>query len=991
MPSIALKSIARAYRNAPSVTITTAYLPISLITPSSNPCPELAQQHRKRTSPLIRRFASTNRPNLSHPESKNDRWKRPYTQDDAISYPLRSRRHWNPDAWEALLDRYLPRALRARGQGPLSHVENDHLLPIEGVASVLACARKEANVDLLSYLGVYKERWEAVFWLVKTMLDRCPSYFLVKQQAAKLPSMLWKQHDRALEERTLQHITLKSPVTSSRLSLDERLAGDSLGSGNPSVSEYRKVLGQLWQGLGCMILQAEDRSASNPNRAIIMSCVLQILAYMHHSGILSDSIYNYETTRGKSAIQRPPTLYRLSSRIMNVLSDVAWKTHWIGEIEKAESDGHELSLPRVQPQMPYVGAEVWLDLVLWASIEGGWVTEAAWLVAQIERRRPNPELQWSVVSWDDISTAKEPEIKWTTILKKQIDRSRLNQATGINIANNRGSLRSIEMGARTISREVVLAIMDGLVNTASMDSHRYGNTLMQIQQYLLSCKSLLESGKPEISPDQLNSLILRAIESSAIDTRRQPGYFQPLLEILPKKAQARDPRLFNSSSMDEFSAAVLGLQHRSLDGFARQTDLYRSLQALKSIQDIVDTNRDTYIQEFADVLRERLVQGSENLDTATNHDRRHAPMLYPELPPYAVEAFLDLLVETKNIELGKWLLFNEDIDGGLMSPNLFSESSLQPALLRFATVTADDHLLVRVLENLQVPLSHSILHALLGCQVSLNKWNAVEGILKHFRDTDGMAWAADDAMRIAAAILSLEKKDAHAKGVELLQARGILQDLVQGEFNSPRNQAQVPDLRELRSANQLGRIFRSVTGSLSTIDLGPQGYLGRGAYSISIAAEAFRILLDTVVECHGPAAGMRLWKQWCRNPSRSRPSKTATISSANGGGEQIVEPTASMLRLILRPVIRELRDTSRSVTSVPKTEDPRASHEEVPSESSNAVVSDNEDRNLNESPLVLDELLSIFDWGYNVSKTLGFTEDKVFGEDPASLRRFMHR
>lgn len=991
MPSTALKSFVRAFRNASAISTTSTSLPSFLIPAYTKARLELAWQHQKRTGAHDRQFASFNSPKLPTSDSAKHQSENIQPQDDGVRLLLSSRRQSKPEAWEALLDRHLPHALRMHGTAPIPEARIDHPLPIKGVASVLAGARKAARIDLLSYIGVYRERWEAVFWLVKTMLEGCPPYSILQQQAEKLPVALWNTRGCTIDETTSDHIRVKLPHPSSHLSLDDFVGRDSPST--MGVSAHRQVLGELWQGLGCMILQAEDLTASNPNRGIIMSHVLQILAHMHHSGILSDSIYNYESTGDKLLTRRPPTLYLLSSRILSVLSDVAWKSHWAGEMEKAISYGYELPPPRVQPQLPYVGSEVWLELVLWSSIEGGWVTEAAWLVGEIERRRPNPELQWSVISWEEVSTAERPQLTLTAIVKMQIDRARLNQATGINIAN-RGSLRSIEMGARTISCEVVLAIMDGLVNTATVDSHLYGNTLGKVRHHLSSCKSLLESGRPELDPGQLNALILRAYESSAVDSRQQPDHLRSLLRILPNKARPRDYKppdsSFSSNNVD-FSAAVLGLQHRCLDGFARQENLSGSLQVLRSIQDIIDANRDIYIQEFADGLKDWLARGSESPDITIDRDQRNVPMLYPEIPPYAVEAVLNLLVETKNFELGKWLLFNEDVDGGVMSPNIYSEISLQPSLLRFATATADDHLLLRVLENLQAPLSESILHALLGCQVSLNKWNAVEGILKHFRDTDGMAWAIADAMRIAAAIVALELRDGHLSGDQLLQARGVLQDLVQGEFNSPRNQAQVPDLRELRRANQLGRMFQSVAGSLSTMSLGPKGYLGRGAYSISIPPADFSILLDSVVTYHGPVAGQVLWEQWCSGWNMSSLSKISIAMSENNGGDRVVQPTASMLRLVLRPVIEDLKQAIRPLSPASKTGKSRAYQGDVLSDSSDPIISNEQLERLKADKLISKESLSIFNWGMNMCRNLGFAEDKIFAEVPASLRHLVNR
>ena len=868
------------------------------------------------------------------------------------------------------------------------------MLPITGVAPVLASARKAGRIDLLSYIGVHKERWEAFHWLVEAMLHRCPSHAVLQKQNEKLPNPLWDTQGLTLAELTRDPIMAKRLEPSSHVLLD-KLSEEYPGSGETTALDHRQVLGQLWQGLGCMTLQAEDRTTNRPQRELIMSHVLRVLAHVHHSGILSDSIYNYESMGDGLVIRRPPTLYRLSLRIMTVLSDVAWKLHWIGEMKTAKSLGYELPPPRVQPQLPYVGTEVWLELILWASIEGGWITEAAWLVDEIERRRPDPDLQWSVVSWEELSNVEKPHLTWTALLKREIDRSRLNQATGINIAN-RGALHSIEMGARTISREVVLAIMDGLVNTASVDGRLYGTTLGKVRHQLSSCKSLLESGRPHQGCGRLDVLLLRAVESSAVNIRQEPDHLQKLLEIPSKKPYSQsqapqNPYCDSDSDSLDFPAAILGLLHKSLDGLARQANLSGSLRALRLIQDVINTNHDVFTQSFAFDLKERLAEGAENPVMFSSRVSQNPPILYPETPAYTVEALLDLLVDSKNLELGKSLLFNEEVDGGLMRPSMFSQPSLQPSLLRFATATADDHLLLKILETIQAPMPEPILHALLGCQVSLNKWEAVEAILKHFRDTDGMAWAATDAMRIAAAIVALECKDGHANRDQILQARATLQDLVQGRFNSPQKKAQIPDLEQLRKANQLGRIFRTVAGSLGTIGLGPLGYHARSSYSIRIPPGAFQILLDSVVVHQGAAAGMGLWERWCSDSNSSSPLKTVIDSTKNDMSERVVQPTASLLRLIMRPVIENMKDATRPSQSPPTSTLHRKSNGEIASESSRINHPNDQPRNAWAAKAFSRESLSMFDWGIKVYRKLGFAEDKVFGEMPASLRLLMDK
>lgn len=989
MPSTALQNFVRVLRNAPAPSISANCLRLFPTPAFLNPRYVSDGQSRRVTA--ARRFASLNGPALS--DSYNgDKSERPKVQQDGLQRLLSSRRRSNPEAWEALLDQYLPSGLRRQQEAATSNTEEDSPLPITGVASVLAGARQAASIDLLSYLGAYRERWEATDWLVKAMLHRCPPHSVLQQRTVQLPSALWNTRESTLEEVTCDSIGPLRPKPHGRLSLDE-FSGEPPGTGRMGTSEPRLVIAQLWQGLGCMILQAEDRTASNPNRGVIMSHVLRMLAHVHHSGILSDSIYNYESSDDRLVIRRPPTLYRLSMRIMTVLSDFAWKSHWIGEMETATTLGYELPPPRIQPQLPHVGAEVWLELILWALIEGGWVTEAAWLVGEMERRRPNPESQWSVISWEELSKVEKLQLSWTTALRKEIDRSRLNQATGIGIAN-RGDLQGIEMGPRTISCEVILAIMDGIVNTANVDGHVYGNTLGKVGHRLASCKSLLESRRSDLGPRQLDALILRAIESSAVDMTQQPDDLRGLLELPSIKAHHHHYKSQDSSlehlSLDS-SAAMLGLQHKSLDGLARQADLTGALRALRSIQDMINTKRDFFMQAVTYNISERLAPGSEKLDASINDDHFDTPFIPPEIPLYAVGAVLDLLIQSKNFEIGKSLMSNQNNKEGLLSPDMFSQGPLQPYLLRFAAAAADDHLLLRILEDLETPFPEPILHALLYCQVSLNKWDAVDGILRHFRDTDEMAWAVTDGMRIAAAIVALEGKDGRANRIQTSRAKSVLQRLILGEFNTAQDHAQVPDFGQVRRANQLGRILQNVAGSLSTISLGPKGLYGRSSYSVSISPEDFQILLDSVVMHQGAAAGMLLWKQWCFSPHPPSPSKTALAFSEDEGSEGVVQPTALLLRLILQPVVEDMEKGVEMSTNASTTRRSRNTKDDVAIDTSRTFTSSNQQQSLRVASLISRETLSIFDWGINMYRKLGFTEEEVSHEVPPCLRLMIDR
>ena len=980
----ALEAFSQALNSAPAASRKLRWrLPIWALGLNSGP----KLQPRLPSCSLIRPFTSVYKPPLPYGSSSRNPREAPQIKKDDPGDFVRGPMKREPKAWEAVLDQYLPQSLRTSAQKSNDGPGNPAPLSIEKVPLILDRARQAARVDLLCYIGVYQERWEALNWLVNAMLGKCPRYIDTKGFSEVLPTSLWDTKGPSLDEITRLPIRVVTPIRSS-FQLDALVGPGSIGTRARFVAESRGYLGAIWQSLGSMLLEIEDRSRGNPNRPLILTHVLQILARMHHKDVLPDSIYNYDLAENNSVLRRPPLLHLLSMKILEILSDMSWAATQAHEMKKARPEIQESAKLKVQSHLLRVGAEVWLELVLWACVEGGWISEAAWLVNEVQRRRENSERRWSVISWDEVSSRKVQSLSWIDSLKMEINLGRTNKAKEIALANRQTSNVNSDMGTRTISREVVLAIVDGLANIVS-DSHLLGNTVTKMQGYLLSCQGLLEQGKLAMDSGYINTLILRTMESSVINARRQPGYLQLLMALRPTEVRpsAMSPPLSSliRSSLLDTSAPTLGLLHRLLDCYARQGNLRGSLVTLKSMQEAIDDNRDIHIQSFADKLGRHPRQASESGEFEPEPQQNFL-MLYPEIPSYAVEAFLDLLVESKAFDLGQWILFNDEIDGGILSPSAFSDTSIQPALLRFATATANDDLLLKVLEHVEAPLPEPILHALLHCQASVNRWGGVEGILKHFRDTKGMAWTPGDAMAIAAAIPTLEWKDETRSIGHSLHAKGILQALVQGEFNTPQNRAQIPDLHEARTANQLGRIFQSVSGTLSTIELGRKGYYGRTSYSVMIPSDAFNLLLASVIQNHGSLAGIKLWERWCLEPVHWEVLDQQIVVSAGGDGtEKVVKPTVSMLRLILQPATESLQNTNSNLAKLApkKSNDSSLDQDDNPAE--NILAS----KGVRESLTVSGDSLSVFDWCMDMYKKFGFSDREILREIPPSFGRII--
>lgn len=970
----------------PSFSIATANIPAFLIPAISPECtiPKWTQRLKCRGS---RRHASVTASQYSTENNVDGHSYSKHGLPLEVEILVSSSRRLKPAAWATAIESYLPPNLRLGGEKVSEEVfQHEVLRPIHTLPEVLSQARSYCKADLLSYIGVYQERWEAVIWLVKAMMEKYPGHMEMERRSSQLPPLLWQTVDKSLDEVTDNAIQVDVPQASEvplehngrygRLSLDQHIwPYESDRWGDFHILE-RKSLGQIWQSLGTMILQAADRPAEDSSYSVIMSNVFRLLGHLHRINAFPNSIYNYVPPTDPTALQRPPTLHLLSRRIMSTLSDVEWGLQWEETITKAMSQGYELPKASVQPKIREFGPELWLDLILWACVEGGWVSEGAMIVIEMERRVASKDTRWSTISWSEICERKAPKLDWTSILKLEIDKTRLNQVGGIGIAT--GTNSHVEMGTRTVSREVVLALIDGLFNNPQSIAGDFGMTTVELRRNLIACKGLLDCNHAELDRNFMDAAVLRIFESCE-NVKEQPGSLHRFLDLMSTEVKhvTRNSGTASLAQGPEIndSTAVLGLRYRNLHGFSVDGNVQGSLRTFKKIQSFIDTRREGRILAFADELRERLGKGDDISDLTGDKVDYGALVRPPQIPLSALASFIDLIINSRLFDLGNWLLLNEDIDGGLMDPAIYSDQNLQPALLRYGTATSNSRLLTKILVGLETPLSEPVVHALLRFQIVLGRWTAVEELLEHLKNTPDMAWKPSDATTIAKAILQLEHEPSdNANADSISQALALLQNLVNGKYNTKADPSQLlPDFSQTRMANQLGRILQTLPGNLGRITTRLTGEDMRAHASADITPNAFNIILETIVDHYGSLAGQKLWDQWCRAPN-IRKQEQQPHSSA-GGRERVVIPTLYMLRSILRPVL----ESRRALHAARKEELIKTQKLKTAS-----IIAPNEKYRLN------DKDQKILDWGTSMYKKFGLSNDEINGEIPGlfpQLRR----
>lgn len=914
----------------------------------------------------------------------------------------------DPEAWAALLDPYLPMDLRIDKAIVLESIPSgQNNASIQNVLLILEKARTSypLSLDLLSYVGVHQKRWEVVTWLAKAMLRLDADSPADREELENTRITSWPNIERSLDSLTDCPIWADDIIQSveatntnlEKLTEFEHLpkAGTKLGTG------------QVWQSLGCMILQAADQLREEASCSkVITSYVFQILAHMHHTSALPSSIYRYTQTIDPFAIQKPPTLNLLSYRIMTILSDAAWNAHETEIVSEATKTGarypykdHDPTRATLQPHVREVSLSIWLDLILWCCIEGGWVMEAAWIISEMVRRENEKQLKWSVMNWDSLKKLATVKASWRLNMEQTIAKSRVNEiAGGIGIAGHGGEPPPIDIPARTISREVIMALVDGLANLSSN-----GSSSKAIQEYISICKRLLATDGFDLEPHISNCIIVRMLQSGCVDIMHEPDVVEQILQVAPlapREIEMSTSLPCGSRSFRELgittSAACTGLLHLTLFSNTVLGNLQGALRIFHKLQTSIDDNRRHVLSAFiTDVVR----QTDTKLDGQTGPaGRGESILLFSTIPVNMLAEFLDLVTDAKLFDLGRWLLYSSDVDGPAIPREFYSEPNLQPALLRFAMATADTQLEARITERLKTPVPLHILRALLHFQVAAGKWRHVEDIFIHLRDRTGTSWRPLDVMRIAKEILRMERDFRQPELIS--KAFVLLQKCFSGEFRPLRNQARASVLPEVQRMNQIFRMLKTCPGSLAQLTSPYSNIIGRPNSRTTIPTSVFNTLLEGVVESNGSAAGKALWDLWCRIPSDHgstipRHTRHADWEEA----QKVIQPNVLTLQIILRPIIQN--GIYMTMAGKHKFEKPGIAQQAMPPEWEQAfgydalvlpnteVTGNREGQTaLGSNSLVIPQTdRDILDWGEKMFEGLGLSSTEIENEIPWCLQR----
>ena len=811
--------------------------------PASPPCFESVISHR-------RPYSISSEKRSSRPEQTSIPPTGPFENVDQ-----RDIQYWLDE-----LEHDLPPQLR---RNPSSSHDVAFTPSIIHLSGTLVAAQTD-NHDLLSHLGLVEQRWNAVVWVVRTILDNWPSQLTNPLSLELSTNVVWPYRvDTPLEELT------KVPVWIDRVQPSRKLERslDELTEAPRSIRRdyglFKKALGRVWKSLGSLILEAVD--ASSPAReSEIMSHVLEIIAHLHHTGMVPESIYKYQPTETSSAFHQPPMLHLLSKEILTALSDASWTAREAAVTTAKEKLNASYFLGREIPgsrfKIPVVGInpEVWLEFVLWACLHGGWIQDGAEIL-QRALYRTKGTVPWKLICWRELMDASR---------KSENTRSK---GWGLFDSNAEGAARPDyrKLTYRTISSEVVAAFVDGLINTIRVGVGWRGDAPETVLAHFHHLKRALETNNLSLGSASWDSIILRVLETEGLVPENRPNNLLKLLDIAADFGEEASSINVPSAPIERDgelpyffipSAAPVGLLHRALESFVQMGDLRGVVDTVAQLQRYTDNNKKRSMMEFFEKLRRIPIR--DNAHFTSTFAPIEYPGFYPQIPPRLLGDILTLVANNKDAEAGKALLVSEHVDGPLISHSLFYHNAVAASVVRFGHLVRDEKLVMSVVKR---TASHSskdspwrlpteVFTAFLVGQIQLQRWGTVEKMQNHMLQDPNYRPPPEIVAAFGAQLLVSSQKDRKMAQSAFTDFMYRWEDLI------------LTSLRE--ELNCIMSILSTVHDEWERFCT--QFIVSRGKQPIHrLPTHDFNLILRGVLDAYDSLQGKKLVETWCY-PARAR-------------------------------------------------------------------------------------------------------------------------
>lgn len=721
-----------------------------------------------------------------------------------------------------------------------------------------------------------KGRWSAVVWLIKRLVEK----FAVRHEEDSgfaAANAMWNI-GRSLEAATdgrvggrAEALALDFPLNDAssarvaKASLDELTAGRTADFASLEKMQHN-ALGQIWRTLGAMTKVCAGGD--------IRAEVLEIIAYLHHKEVMPVSIYHSEPHPDPSAVQQPPLLSLLSSRILTSLSDAAWRAHEKLVVEEAKAnDARYLGLRPEVPGSVYrvrvagLRIEVWMELILWSCLHGGWADQGAEILNMISY-----DSSWTAVSWREyarsIHSGNRFDESWEYAFKTRASSS---------MDAPQGEQLQVE---RTVSAEVVNAYVDAVACTVHTGQTDPELTIASTHKLLRRLKSLLTRSKSQlsISTGSWDALILRSLDAQGVKFEANAMVSDMLVSLSPGLDQGLERK--NTQDLPSYvldgGMAMQGILHRVLYGQIASGNYEAAVAAFSRIQNRADRDKRTSLESFIGQGQPLRPLSEDDLFTS-NLPGIEYPAFDVQIPTSILGSFLDLVTKAEDWHLGRWLLHNEDVDGPLIRSEMYHDPFLEPAVIRYAVESNDKGLLAKFKDRNLRPES---LRAIFDTQIEAKHWDAAIKILKLLYERR-KSWNMTNLARVARVMLKelamLATGDIGAAR-EFEAVKRVFCDMCSGRYLSHKR---MTDAHALNVRNLLV-VLAAVREPLAEICLEIMSPTKRRYDWFSLNKTDFNIVLSGVVDVHGSAAGRRLLEVFWPRSARSVTDSAARMSRTRG-------------------------------------------------------------------------------------------------------------
>jgi hypothetical protein len=779
----------------------------------------------------------------------------------------------NAAPWINSLEPFLQSHLRSssyHGEYPAQNPEEMSA----AILRVIAEARENAGkIDILAELGVKHGRWSAVLSIMDVLISDAAAS-ITSSASAQLPSTLNWPTSAPLDDMAKGPIEISKPsnlnITSSA-GWEEYLFDP--GSTDKMARAKHKVLEQIWMSLGSIILEAADLPSDQSNHVMVYA--YQIIARLHNSGFVPDHVYSYVRTSYDSAVRRPPIMHLLSSRILTTLSDAVWRAHQNEVITQAVAAGasyrdvgHDPPGGRFRLKVRELGTEVWLEFVLWCCVDGGFATAGSWIIERMRTR--HTDSPWFAARWTSASgdgASEEAMIDWARV--KLRHGGTVGQIEGYCVETP-----FVEMEGRTISVEVVLALVEASINARSPDAGEQGRTHESAQTSISQLLMFLEPhGLP---PKYFDYLTVRLLQPLLLDLEKNPKTLQSLVDILKSlrsletthKPAEYLPSLEFGSVLEQ-SEVFVGVLHQTLEALAVVGWVRPTVEMFSHIQHLVDQSK---LRSIGSFLQDPSHPGQSSISSRDSDPSLEYASSYGQLPAQKLAPLLDVVTDARLDELGQWLFYSMDVDGPLIPLSLYGRSSLTPSALRFAAVTRDSMLIQDIANTVNQRPSKppvSFLRSFADARLHLTQdfENAGEALAALTAAKGGGNSLSNVAKIIATIIrieLSIERTAEERRHRLLSPALALLDWVLHGDFRGNAGYFRKDHVSGYRRGLAcLLRVVEAIPGTItSNVARSWIPTLGQGNV-VGLNARVFDIILSAVVETKGAKVGMILWDLFC--------------------------------------------------------------------------------------------------------------------------------